>query len=68
MLSLKHFVVVAGTLLLLYPLVYLALGPWPHDSWFRTQAGNRAHALELLPQAWVLQPADSCEPGHFGHD
>jgi len=39
-----------------------------HDSWFRTSAGNQAHALEKLPSATMLQAADTCDGGHFGQD
>jgi len=64
----RVYTVTAPTLGALGLVLWVAIGPFPHDSWLRSPAGNQEHALKLLPMASMLQAADSCEPGHFGPD
>ena len=64
----RVFAVTVATLGALGTSVWFAIGPWPHDSWLRTQLANEQHALELLPLATMLQAAGTCPEGHFGPD
>jgi hypothetical protein len=64
----RVYIVTALTFGALGLVLWLAIGPFPHDSWLRSRAGNQEHALRVLPMASMLQAADSCDPGHFGFD
>ena len=68
MLHWRTFLVVAWGYGTVCMCLWLWLGPWPHDSWLRSPAGNQEHALEYLPKASMLQAAESCPAQHFGPD
>src|SRR5690606_2526860 len=46
----------------------LSMGFHVDDLDYYTPLGQRHHALSLLPNASMLQAADTCGPGHFHYD
>lgn len=62
----RSFLVLVALLAGVAVTLAIALFPPPRESLLRSSAGNQAHALEYLPQAPMIQAADSCGDGHFG--
>ena len=63
--NLRSFLTLIALLAGLGVSLALALFPPPRESLLRSPAGNQAHAIEFLPQAPMIQAADSCGDGHF---